>query len=105
MAATTIAFGPEVPGSRKESFGTITFDSSYPTGGEAFTPADFGLSRLDFLYVSGATGYVATWDGSTSAPKVLLYRQTAATGALVEVPNATNLTSPQVTCRFRAVGA
>lgn len=103
MASTSIAFGPEVPGSRKESFGTVSFDSSYPTGGEAFTPADFGLSRLDFLYVSGANGYVSTWDGSTSAPKILLYRQTAATGALAEVPNTTNVST--VTCRFRAIGA
>lgn len=105
MATAAITFGPEVPGSRKEAYGTITFDSSYPTGGEAFVPAEFGLNRLDFLMVSGANGYVATWDGSTSAPKVLLFRQTAATGALVEVPAATNLSSPVVTCRFHAVGA
>jgi len=103
MATAAITFGPEVPGSRKESYGVITFDSSYPTGGEAFTPAEFGLSRLDFLQVSGATGYVAAWDGSTSAPKVLLYRQTAATGALVEVPDTTNVST--VTVRYRAVGA
>ena len=44
MATASISFGPEVPGSRKESVGTITFDSSYPTGGEAFTPAEFGLN-------------------------------------------------------------
>lgn len=103
MASTAITLGPEVPGSRKEAHGTITFDSSYATGGEAFTPADFGLSRLDFLMVSGATGYVAAWNGSTSAPKVLLYRQTAATGALAEVPSTTDVST--VTCRFKAIGA
>lgn len=103
MASAAITIGPEVPGSRKETYGTITFDSSYATGGEAFTPAEFGLNRLDFLLVSGANGYVAAWDGSTSAPKVLLYRQTAATGALVEVPSTTNVST--VTCRFKAIGA
>lgn len=103
MATAAISFGPEVPGNRKQSVGTITFDSSYPTGGEAFVPAEFGLDRLDFLFVSGANGYVAAWDGSASAPKVLLYRQTAATGALAEVPNATNVAT--VTCRFHAIGA
>jgi len=103
MASVALNIGPEVPGSRKESYGVITFDSSYPTGGEAFVPAEFGLDRLDWLQVAGATGYVAVWDGSTSAPKVLLYRQTAATGALAEVPNTTNVST--VTVRFRAVGA
>lgn len=103
MATAAITFGPEVPGSRKESYGTITFDSSYPTGGEAFVPAEFGLDRLDWLQIAGATGYVAVWDGSTSAPKVLLYRQTAATGALAEVPATTNVAT--VVVRFRAVGA
>jgi hypothetical protein len=103
MASVALTIGPEVPGSRKESYGVITFDSSYPTGGEAFVPSEFGLTRLDWLQVAGATGYVAVWDGSTSDPKVLLYRQTAATGALAEVPNTTNVST--VTVRFRAVGA
>lgn len=103
MASVSISYGPDVPGNRKEVFGTITFDSSYATGGEAFVPADFGLSRLDWLQVAGATGYLAVWDGSASAPKVLLYRQTAATGALVEVPATTNVST--VTARFVAVGA
>jgi len=47
-----------------------------------------GFTRLDFMCVSSGQGYVAIWDGSTTAPKLLLYRQTAATGALVEVPNS-----------------
>lgn len=103
MASVSISFGPDVPGNRKEVFGTITFDSSYVTGGEPFVPAEFGLSRLDWLQVAGATGYLAVWDGSVTAPKILLYRQTAATGALVEVPNTTNVST--VTARFVAVGA
>lgn len=103
MASVSISFGPEVPGSRKEVYGTVTFDSSYATGGEAFVPAEFGLSRLDWLQVAGATGYLAAWDGSVTAPKILLYRQTAATGALVEVPATTNVST--VTVRIRAVGA
>ena len=103
MAAVTINFGPEVPGSRKEVLGVITFDSSYPTGGEDFTPAEFGLSRLDFLQVSGANGYVAVWDGSTSAPKVLMFSQNGSTGALTQAANGANLST--VTARFRAVGA
>lgn len=102
-ASVSISFGPEVPGSRKDVFGTITFDSSYDTGGEALTLTQLGVNRLDWLEVAGATGYLAVWDGSTTTPKVLLYRQTTATGALVEVPATTNVST--VTVRFRATGA
>lgn len=103
MASVAVNIGPEVPGSRKESYGTVTFDSSYPTGGEPFVPAEFGLSRLDWLQVAGASGYLAVWDGSVSAPKILLYRQDETTGALAEVPNTTNVST--VTVRVRAIGA
>jgi hypothetical protein len=102
-ASVSITTGPEVPGSRKEVVGVITFDSSYPTGGEVVTLAELGLSRLDYLSVSAGIGYLPTWDGSTSSPKVLLYRQTAATGAFAEVPNTTDMSA--TTVRFLAVGA
>jgi len=102
-ASVALSIGPEVPGSRKEVYGAITFDSSYATGGEAVTLAQLGLDRLDWLQIASGNGYLATWDGSTSTPKVLLYRQTAATGALAEVPNSTDAST--VVVRFRAVGA
>lgn len=38
----------------------VTFDNSYPTGGEAVTAADFGLSELDAVVVVG-TRAVNTW--------------------------------------------
>lgn len=103
MASVAINIGPEVPGSRKEVYATVTFDSSYVTGGEPFVPAEFGFSRLDWLQVASGNGYLAVWDGSVSAPKILLYRQTAATGALAEVPNTTDVST--VVVRVRAVGA
>lgn len=102
-ASVAISFGPEVPGSRKEVFGVITFDSSYATGGEAVTLAQLGVNRLDWLEVIAGAGYLPVWDGSSTTPKVLLYRQTAATGALVEVPSTTDVST--VTVRFRATGA
>ena len=94
--SVSVATGPEVPGNRKMTSGSITFDSSYVTGGEAVTIGDLGFTRLDFMCVSSGQGYVAIWDGSTTAPKLLLYRQTAATGALVEVPNATDVSTISV---------
>ena len=90
---TTIITGPEVPGNRKFVTATITFDSSYATGGEPLIIADLGLSRIDYITVSSGNGYHGAWDGSLTAPKILAYRQTAATGALVEVPNTTDVST------------
>lgn len=102
-ASVSLTIGPEVPGSRKEVFGAITFDSSYATGGEAVTLTQLGLDRLDWVQVAAGNGYLAVWDGSVTTPKVLLYRQTASTGALIEVPSTTDVSS--VVVRFRASGA
>jgi hypothetical protein len=41
--------GRTVIGNKRLTIGTIAFDSSYPTGGEAFTPEDIGLDKIDFI--------------------------------------------------------
>lgn len=52
--------------------GTITFDSSYPTGGEAVTAADFGFgSQLIELLVFPTGAEVPVFDKTNK--KVLLY--------------------------------
>ena len=39
-----------VMGDRRVVFADVTFDSSYPTGGEAIVPADFGLdTQIDHV--------------------------------------------------------
>ena len=102
-ASTVINTGPEVPGNRKITTATVTFDSSYVTGGEAVSALDFGLVRLDHLVIDAGAGYLAQWDGSLTAPKILLYRQTAATGALVQVPATTDVSA--VSVKVLAFGA
>jgi len=102
-ASVSITTGPEVPGNRKMVVGVITLDNSYATGGEAVTLAQLGLSRLDFLNVTAGIGYLPTWDGSLTSPKILVYRQTAATGAFAEVPSTTDMSA--TTVRFIAFGA
>lgn len=102
-ASVAITYGPEVDGSRRTVIGVITFDSSYATGGEDITLTQLGLTRLDWLELNAGIGYLPTWDGSVTAPKVLLYRQTAATSAFIQVPSATDMSA--TTVRFRAVGA
>lgn len=70
-------------------FGTLTLDSSYPTGGEAIdAPGDAGFHHL---LVAPAGGYVGYWDKANQ--KIIAYQQSAATSALTQVPNATDLSA------------
>jgi hypothetical protein len=106
MAATvSILTGPEVPGNRKFVTATVTFDSSYPTGGEAISLVSLGLDRLDFLWAVTTDGYVPAWDGSTTAPKIELFWVDTTTdgAALAEVTSTTNVST--VVARIFAFGA
>jgi hypothetical protein len=91
-ASVSITTGPEVPGSR-------------PTGGEAVTLAQLGLSRLDYLIVTAVDGNIPAWDGSTSSPKIkLFWVDTTTDGApMAEVASTTDVSS--TTARFLAIGA
>ena len=64
--------------------GTVLFDNSYPTGGEAITAANFGLSRIDAVVVgsnSGA-GVDAVWDAANS--KLKLFDEDGTSGISAE---------------------
>jgi hypothetical protein len=104
-ASVSVTYGPEVPGNRKVVHGTVTFDSSYPTGGEAVSLANLGLNRLDWLECLTTDGFVPAWDGSTSAPKIKLFwvDTTVDGAALAEVTATTDASA--VVVRFRATGA
>ena len=106
MAATvSIDTGPEVPGNRKFVTATVTFDSSYATGGETISLVSLGLNRLDFLWAVTTDGYVPAWDGSTVAPEIKLFWVDTTTdgAALAEVPSATDVSAAVV--RVFAFGA
>lgn len=85
-------------------FGTLTLDSSYPTGGYAVAKGDFQLSvSLHDVDVSLGGGYVFDFDRANSKLRVWYGdNNNASDGPLIEVPNGTNLAS--VTARFRAYG-
>lgn len=101
--ALTFSLDPlQIEGKRRVVTGTVTFDSSYPTGGETFTARDLGLDILEHVSLEPDSGYVVNWNRSATAPTILAYQQSAATGALTQVPNATNLAT--VVCELRAVG-
>lgn len=67
-------------GSKRAVNGKITFDSSYPTGGESLTPANIGLGVIDSItFNQGEDGYVFKYNFSTS--KVMAFRTATLTPA------------------------
>lgn len=58
---------------KRQVVGTLAFDTTYPTGGEALTINQLGLTRLDEMHVSPSEGLVFEWDRSAATPKILAY--------------------------------
>lgn len=88
VVENTISLG----GTAKIYTGTIDFDSSYPTGGEAIDAT--ANERLDVLIASSKSGYVFSWDAANQ--KLLAYYadyDAVADGALIQVPDTTNLST------------
>jgi hypothetical protein len=83
---------------------TVAFDSSYPTGGEPVTAAQFGLAAIDDVIVTDGGGYDVSYVPSTGK---LLVRyadyDAVADGKLIEVPNTTNLST--LTARVIVIGS
>jgi len=95
-----------VVGNQRVVRGTATMSTSYATGGDTFPISSIGISRLDDLQVSNpGLGVLPRWNLSTTAPKVLAYRDVtpAATAAFAEVAAAQNLAATAV-FRFEAIG-
>ena len=73
-------------GSAKGTISTITFDSSYPTGGEDLTAADLGLTQVfGIIPMLGIGGYTFSFVQSTG--KLLAYNGTT------QIANAANLST------------
>lgn len=104
--ALSVASSPvDFPGGLRISAGTITFDSSYPTGGEAITPAQWGASAVGcdgrqpdhvLLDQTGPTAkhVVPTWVKSTG--KILAFGTAAGADGITEVANAQSLATTTV---------
>lgn len=55
MALTFTKSASGVMGDKRYWYGLVTFDNSYPTGGETITAADFEMTNLQVVYPSGTT--------------------------------------------------
>lgn len=88
--------GRTVVGNRRLVTGSLTQDSSYPTGGESLTPGDLGLSDIDFIVFS-ADVIQCYWESSTK--KVLMYygnNDGAADGEFVEATSTDDLSAANI---------
>ena len=76
-----------VPGNIKYVIKDITFDDSYPTGGESFTATQMGLEELYIVLISQKSdGYVVQYDYTNE--KLEIYEASADGAALDELGNA-----------------
>ena len=94
-----------VVGSERTWYGTVTFDASYPTGGEAITAAQVGLQNIRAMEIVanagavGANGRSAQLSADTT--KILLYSSSATAKAGVEVTATTDESATSFTVRFK----
>lgn len=82
---------------------TVAFDDSYPTGGEAVTAEQLGLTVVDAVIPLSAGGYVSEYDEANE--KLLVYygnNDGTADGPLVQVANETDLS--ELTVKVIAIG-
>ena len=81
---------------RDVAYGYLVFDSSYPTGGEAYSEvSEFGLSQIDELYIWPSAGY--TFEHDAGNLKIIAY------DGATQVANTTDL-SALTNVRYKAVG-
>lgn len=99
IANTTPQSG-DVWGRQKTRIVTVTFDSSYDTGGESLTPADVGLSSFTIVDpcvdAADLPGYIVHFNYTTNKLMVFVEEAVAAGGPLLEVAAATNLATLKV---------
>lgn len=95
-------------GNMRQKVRTITFDSSYPTGGESLTAADLGLKRIfelrphgSFRAAANTSAIEVSYDHTNS--KLIAFWGNAGTASVQpEVTNTTDLST--YSGRITAVG-
>jgi hypothetical protein len=97
--AQTTPQSADVWGRQRVRVVTVTFDASYPTGGESFTPANVGLSAFSVVIpsinagVAAHAGRVVQFDYTNNKLMVFVEEAVAAGGPLLEVADTTDLST------------
>lgn len=110
LTVTLDQAGPRLLGNRRVVTGQVTFDASYPTGGESLPLSALGLAALENLSITNVaaastTTQVIAWDKSKTAPLLLAFygdNNNASDGNLIQVPDTTDLSA--TVARFEATG-
>lgn len=96
---TRVAQFFDASNSRQRRIGSIAGPASYATGGDAVTPAQFGLGRVEIVlfedFTDGSVCITGIYNPTTGRLKFF-----QASGA--EIANATNLST--YSARFEAIG-
>lgn len=100
MAVTNARkFNPSIVASERATVTEVTFDSSYPTGGEPLTAADLGLTKVDFaiatLKTAGTGSVTQVWYDIANS-KLMAF------AAAAQIANTTDLSA--VTAQVVAFG-
>ncbi len=100
---TAVVRQRSIHGNNRVVFADVTLDASYATGGMTLNPRDVGLSsRFDFVQCAPSGGYVFEFDHTNNKIKVFVEEAVAAGGPLLELANASNIST--VITRVRAEG-
>lgn len=102
MAVSVSEIVTNVEGALRTKTVNVTFDSSYPTGGEAFSTSDLGFGTVFYVEVLPTAGYVFEYVASTGKIKAYWVDTTTDGAAMAEVANTTNLST--VTAIVKVVG-
>jgi hypothetical protein len=93
VALTVSAGTVGYEGNKKVWRGTVTFDSSYATGGETFSPTSQGFVTVDQVEVFPSVGYVPEYITSTGKILARWVDTTVDGAALAEVASTTDLSA------------
>lgn len=101
LTVAKVTGADRIEGNKKVKVRTITFDSSYPTGGEALTASTLGFRKVEevrphgvFRNTDGTLAVPVSYDHTNS--KLLAYQYNGASAGvaqLLEVANTTDLSA------------
>lgn len=103
MAVTVTDIARTVFGNKRAVVAEITFDSSYPTGGEPLTAAQLGLASVDAVFPAAAVNSTPLALGvrydKANAKLLAFYgdNDAGADSGLIQVPDTTNLSAYSAT--------
>lgn len=104
MALTVNITYRDRDGQSHRSYADITFDSSYPTGGEALALTTLGLARhlREIRFSEVSAGYQLEYDRTNEKVKAYWVDTTVDGAAMAEVANTTDLST--LTAKVVAIG-